>query len=90
MWCWVFSFSSIPTGSSQGWFGTVNSLNIGFVDWNLFDGYQTAGLIGRALLWGTQPFLIMLLVQRQLLQRTTKASLKFFWIYLGALVGGCW
>jgi hypothetical protein len=58
------------------------------VDWNAFDGYQTAGLLARALLWGTQPLLWILFAHRSQLARTTPASLTFFWIYLGALPAG--
>ena len=53
-----------------------------------FDQYQAAGLLGRSLLWGTQPLLWILFAQRARLNRTDAASLTFFWIYLGALVGG--
>ncbi|HUB67904.1 MAG TPA: hypothetical protein VL981_10510 [Candidatus Methylacidiphilales bacterium] len=62
--------------------------NLGRVDLNLFDGYQTAGLLSRALLWGTQPLLLLLYAARSPLQKTSAASLTFFWIYLGALFGG--
>jgi hypothetical protein len=58
------------------------------VDWPLFDAYQTAGLLGRAVLWGTQPLLLVLFVQRSRLNKTTALSLKWFWIYLVALVAG--
>jgi hypothetical protein len=53
-----------------------------------FDQYQAAGLLGRSLLWGTQPLLWILFAQRTRLNRTDAASLTFFWIYLGALIGG--
>ncbi len=53
-----------------------------------FDQYQAAGLLGRALLWGTQPLLWILFAQRAVLKKTTAASLTFFWIYLGALIAG--
>jgi hypothetical protein len=58
------------------------------VNWARFDAYQTAGLLGRGILWGTQPLLWILFAQRAPLARTTPASLTFFWIYLGALLGG--
>jgi len=53
-----------------------------------FDTYQATGLLGRALLWGTQPLLWILYAQRARLARTTIPSLVFFWIYLGALIAG--
>jgi len=53
-----------------------------------FDQYEAAGLLGRSLLWGTQPLLWILFAQRARLSRTDAASLTFFWIYLGALIGG--
>ena len=72
--------------------GTATGENYRFVigplDTQVFDGYQTAGLLARALLWGTQPLLWILFAQRSRLDRTTAASLAYFWIYLGALFGG--
>jgi hypothetical protein len=64
------------------------SNNLGYIDLGLFDGYQTAGLLGRALLWGTQPFLFLLYAERSRLTKTTAASLRFFWMYLAALIAG--
>ena len=84
----IFLFSSADRLIAQSWFGVVTNLNLGLVDWPAFDAYQTAGLLGRALLWGTQPLLLLLLAQRSRLTRTTPASLTWFWIYLGALVAG--
>jgi hypothetical protein len=52
------------------------------------DHYQAAGLLARAILWGTQPLLWILFAQRSVRARTTAGSLRFFWIYLGALVAG--
>jgi len=62
--------------------------NLGYPDLGLFDDYQTAGLLGRALLWGTQPLLFLLYAERSRLKKTTVASLRFFWIYLAALFAG--
>ena len=59
-----------------------------YVDWPRFDAYQAAGLLGRAILWGTQPLLWIFFAQRSRLARTTAASLIFFWIYAGALLLG--
>jgi hypothetical protein len=83
-----FLFSSADRIVAQSWFGTATDNNIGYVDWAMFDAYQTAGLLGRSILWGTQPLLLMLLVRRSRLNKTTSASLDWFWIYLGALVSG--
>jgi hypothetical protein len=53
-----------------------------------FDLYQGVGLLARALLWGTQPLLWLLYADRSKLNKTTFASLRFFWLYLAALVLG--
>ena len=84
----LFLFSSADRLVAQSWFGVVTNNNLGLVNWPLFDSYQTAGLLARALLWGTQPLLWILFAQRSRLDRTTPASLSFFWIYLAALVFG--
>jgi len=83
-----FLFVNADRIVAQSWFGWSINNNMGYVDWPMFDAYQTAGLLGRALLWGTQPLLLVLFAHRSCLDKTTAASLKFFWIYLGALVGG--
>jgi len=84
----LFLFSSADRIVAQSWFGSPTNNNLGFVNWVDIDGYQTAGLLGRGLLWGTQPLLLLLFAQRSRLHHTTLASLKFFWIYLGALLFG--
>jgi hypothetical protein len=84
----MFLFSSADRLIAQSWFGVVTNLNMGLVDWPGFDAYQTAGLLGRALLWGTQPLLLLMLAERSRLSQTTPASLIWFWIYLGALAAG--
>jgi hypothetical protein len=84
----LFLFSSADRIVAQSWFGVATNNNMGVVNWPLFDAYQTAGLLGRGLLWGTQPLLWILFAQRSLLDRTRAASLTFFWIYLGALLVG--
>ncbi len=71
---------------AQAWFGRPQENNMGFVLWDSFDRYQTAGLIGRALLWGTQPLLLLLLARRIGAPRTTPALRNMFWIYLGVLI----
>jgi len=83
-----FLFSSADRIVAQSWFGVATNNNMGMVNWGLFDAYQTAGLLGRALLWGTQPLLWILFAQRSRLDRTNADSLTFFWIYLGALLAG--
>ncbi len=55
---------------------------------HFFDVYQAVGLLARGLLWGTQPLLWILYAARSKLDKTTVASMTFFWIYLGALLGG--
>jgi hypothetical protein len=84
----LFLFSSADRIVAQSWFGVATNNNMGLVNWGMFDAYQTAGLLGRALLWGTQPLLWILFAQRSRLEHTTPASLTFFWIYLGALFAG--
>jgi O-antigen/teichoic acid export membrane protein len=84
----LFLFSSADRIVAQSWFGVATNNNMGLVNWDQFDAYQTAGLLGRALLWGTQPLLWILFAQRFPLTRTTPVSLTFFWIYLGALLLG--
>jgi hypothetical protein len=84
----LFLFSSADRIVAQSCFGVVTDNNMGLVNWALFDAYQTAGLLGRGILWGTQPLLWILFAQRSRLDRTTPASLTFFWVYLGALVPG--
>ena len=84
----LFLFSSADRIIAQSWFGRSDDNNLGLVHWTVCDDYQTAGLLGRGLLWGTQPLLLVLFMQRSRLNRTSPVSLKFFWIYLGALWGG--
>ena len=84
----LFLFSSADRIVAQSWFGVANNNNLGWINWDILDSYQTAGLLGRGLLWGTQPLLLIFFAQRARLNRTTPASLKFFWIYLGALLLG--
>jgi hypothetical protein len=55
---------------------------------HILDVYQGTGLLARAILWGTQPLLWILYAQRAKLDKTTVASMHFFWIYLAALVLG--
>jgi hypothetical protein len=55
---------------------------------HVFDLYQAVGLLARGLLWGTQPLLWLLYAERSKLDKTSPASLKFFWIYLGTLLMG--
>jgi hypothetical protein len=84
----LFLFSSADRIVAQSCFGVANNNNMGLVNWGLFDAYQTAGLLGRGLLWGTQPLLWILFAARSRLDRTTPAALTFFWIYAGALLLG--
>jgi hypothetical protein len=84
----LFLFSSADRIVGQSWFGVATNTNMQFVDWAKFDAYQTAGLLGRALLWGTQPLLWILFAQRSQLAKTSATSLTFFWIHLGSLVLG--
>ena len=80
----LFLFSSADRIVAQSWFGRFAETT-GQRDCD-FDAYQTAGLLARALLWGTQPLLWILFAERSRLTNTTTASLHFFWIYLGVLL----
>ena len=88
----VFLFSSADRIIAQSWFGSPSPDNAGtlkdYVNWPAFDAYQSAGLLGRSLLWGTQPLLLIFFAQRSRLEKSTSASLLWFWIYLGALITG--
>jgi hypothetical protein len=84
----LFLFSSADRMVAQHGFGGATNNNMGLVNWTAFDGYQTAGLLGRGLLWGTQPLLWILFAQRSRQDRTQAATLTFFWIYLAALLLG--
>jgi hypothetical protein len=65
--------------------GTIVGMDISKIN---FDQYQAAGLLGRGLLWGTQPLLWILFAQRTRLPKSNSSSLTFFWVYLGALILG--
>jgi O-antigen/teichoic acid export membrane protein len=84
----LFLFLNADRIVAQCWFGFSDPANMGFVDWSVFDAYHTAGLLGRSLVWGLQPLLLVFFVQRASLTRTTAASFTYFWIYVGALVPG--
>jgi len=84
----VFLFTNADRIVAQRWLGIAINNNLGIVPWATLDSYQTAGLLGRGLLWSTQPLLWILFAHRSPLNRTTNASMAFFWIYLGALVAG--
>lgn len=84
----IFLFTSADRILAQAWFGRASDNNLGLVRWGLFDGYQTAGLLGRGLLWGTQPILAVLLARRAGQDRTVGATRNLFWLYLGVLIIG--
>jgi hypothetical protein len=86
----IYLFTNADRIVSLGWMnrlaGRVMDPSVGTQTG--FDHYQAAGLLGRGLLWGTQPLLWILFAQRSRLDRTTPASLTFFWIYAGVLLLG--
>lgn len=84
----IFLFINADRIVAQIWFGRSTDNNMGLVRWGVFDGYQTAGLLGRSLLWGTQPLLFMLLARRSRQGHTTRDVRRLFWIYLAALAAG--
>lgn len=100
----IFLFSSADRFVSQSWFGYSRAVLVdptppgggheGYLvrfevnDMRLFDAYQTAGLLARSLLWGTQPLLLLFFYARLRLNRSTAASLHWFWVYVSVLIGG--
>jgi hypothetical protein len=84
----LFLFTNGDRIVAEVWFGQPDNNNMGYVNWYLFDGYQAAGLLGRSLLWGTQPLLLLMLVRRTQTTRTTLDSLPLYWLYVIALVAG--
>jgi hypothetical protein len=84
----IFLFINADRIVAQSWFGVATNNNLGLVNWEEFDAYQTAGLLARSLLWGTQPLLWIFFSQRVGLTRTPFRSLSFFWIYLATLLLG--
>ena len=84
----IFLFTNADRIIAQARFGQATDNNLGFVHWSLFDGYQTAGMLGRSLLWGTQPLLVFLLGRRATRLKTIRGDYILLWIYLGALVVG--
>jgi hypothetical protein len=82
-------FANADRIAAQHGFGIPRDTNLGsVVDFDAFDAYQTAALLSRALLWGTQPLLWIWFSDRVKLSRTTPATLTFFWIYLAAVAIG--
>jgi hypothetical protein len=73
---------------AQANFGAPDPANLGFVNPQGFDDFQAAGLIARGVLTGTLTLMVIFGAKRAALEKTTLASLRWFWIYLGALVGG--
>ena len=89
----IFLFSSADRIVAQAWFGRPQDNNLGLVRWDLFDGYQTAGLLGRGLLWGTQPLLLIFFAQRAREEHTSSALRGLMLVYglilmVGAIVLG--
>ncbi|MEI9999508.1 MAG: hypothetical protein WDO13_10250 [Verrucomicrobiota bacterium] len=84
----IFLFGSADRIVAQAGFGAATDNNLGLVNWPQFDAYQTAGLLGRGLLWGTQPLLWMFYARRSPLERTTWESLRFLGIHLTYLLVG--
>jgi hypothetical protein len=84
----LYLFTNADRIVTQSWFGVVTNNNLGLINWPMFDSYQTAGLLARSVLWGTQPLLWIHFAQRARVEHSRAASLTFFWIYLGALVLG--
>lgn len=86
----LYLFTNADRIAALNWWDVkVNGLDVPSAPLrHIFDIYQAVGLLARSLLWGTQPLLWMLYAERSKLNKTTAASLRFFWIYLGTLVLG--
>jgi hypothetical protein len=80
----LFLFTNADRLVAQTWMAVTP----GYISLYDFDAYQSAGLIARSLLWGTQPLLWMLYARRVHLHRTSVESLLCYWIYLVALLLG--
>jgi hypothetical protein len=78
-------FSNAHRLVAQRNFGAPDPLNFGFVNFGAFDDFQVAGLIAQRILGITLLLLVVFWTKRTVLNRTTLASLRWFWIYLGAL-----
>jgi hypothetical protein len=81
-------FSNAHRIVAQRNFGAPDPLNLGYVNRSGFDDFQVAGLIAQRILGLTLLLLVVFWTKRSVLNRTTRASLRWFWIYLGALVTG--
>jgi hypothetical protein len=81
-------FTNVHRVVAQSNFGAPDPTNLGFVNPQGFDDFQAAALIARGVLTGTLALLAVFGLKRAALESTTLASLRGFWIYLGALVGG--
>lgn len=81
-------FSNAHRIVAQANFGAPDPANMGFVNPQGFDDFQAAALIARGVLTGTLALAVIFGTKRAALEKTTLASLRWFWIYLGALVGG--
>lgn len=81
-------FSNAHLIVAQRNFGAPDPANFGFVNLGGFDDFQAAGLIVQRFLAITLLVLVVFWGKRTVLPRTTRASLRWFWIYLGALVAG--
>ena len=84
----IFLFTNADRIVAQAWFGSADDNNMGLIHWGLFDGYQTAGLVGRALLWGSQPLLFLLAAERARNIHTTVPVRNLFWVYIVVLIAG--
>jgi hypothetical protein len=84
----IFLCTSVDRIVAQLWFGRATDNNLGLVRWDVFDGYQTAGLLARSLIWGLQPMLLILLARRAQVEQTGRGLRGLFWLYLGLLILG--
>ncbi len=84
----VMLFANAHRIAAQPNLGVPGPDSLGYVDRDRFDDFQVAGLLARGVLFAPLPLLFLFRTHRGGLPNTTRASLRWFWIYLGALVGG--
>jgi hypothetical protein len=81
-------FTNAHCIAAQPNLGVAGPDSLGYVDRDRFDDFQVAGLLARGVLLAPLPLLFLFRTHRGGFPNTTRASLRWFWIYLGALVSG--
>jgi hypothetical protein len=84
----IVLFSNAHRIVAQPAFGAPDPANFGFVDLARFDDFQAAGILAKGVLACALLPLTVFGLRRAALPRTTRASLRLFWVFLGMLVAG--